>query len=180
MLQRKQALLWLSVAAAVTGCTTEEAQIRSSGTMGQQDAEYVDTAYKLVQLDNAAGKLAATKASDPRVQDVAATLITQANTLQPGLQAALKVEGATPPNDLSPDITSQVNQLQALNGPAFDRQFVADELALHKSAVAILQKEDSATKDAALRGQVETELPAVQDNLAKLQVLSGEYNQKQG
>ena len=180
MLPRKQILICLLTAAATTGCTTMEAQIRSSGAMGQQDAEYVDTAYQLAQLDTAAGKLAAKQASDPRVQDVATTLVNNANTLEPGLQAALHVEGMTPPSSLSPEISSEVNKLQGLQGPAFDHEFVADELALHQKAVPVLQKEDAATKDGALRTQVEAELPAVQGNLSKLQVLSTDYSHPQG
>ena len=60
-MHNKTIMLCLAIPLAVSGCTTMEAQIRSSGTMGSADADYVTAAYQLVQLDNQAGKLAATK-----------------------------------------------------------------------------------------------------------------------
>ncbi len=172
--------VWLAMAAAAcvatTGCTTMEAQIQSSGSMGSVDAEYVNTAFDLIQLDHQEGQLAATKTKDPRIIDLSSKIIAQADALSPGLQAAANVEGIKAPTILTPDLAARVARLQNLSGRDFDRQYVADELALHKRAVAVFGKEDSSTKDAALRTQVETELPAVQGNLDSLTVLSSEYN----
>ncbi len=175
-MQRKQMLLCLSLAMGTAGCTTMQAQIQSSGTMGQIDSDYVNTAMQLIQLDNSEGKLAATKGSDPRIADVAASLTGQANALSPYLVAVLQAEGIKPPTAPTPETAAKVAKLQALSGPAFDRQFVADELAAHQRALDVFKKEDTLTKDGAMRGQVETELPAVQDNFYKLQTLSTEYN----
>ena len=49
---------------------------------------------------------------------------------------------------------------------------------MHKRAVAVLQKESAETKDGALRGQVLTQLPAVQGNMRTLQILSDEFHGK--
>ncbi len=175
-MQRKQVLLCLSLALGAAGCTTMKAQIQSSGTMGQMDSDYINTAMQLIQLDNAEGKLAATKGSDARVADVAASLTGQASALSPYLVAVLQAEGIKPPTAPSPETAAEVAKLQALSGHAFDRQFVADELAAHQRAIAVFKNEDVSTKDGAMRTQVETELPAVQSNLDKLQALSTEYN----
>ena len=170
-----KALLWLAVPLVTAGCTTMEAQIRSGGTMGQPDADYASTAYELVQLDNQAGALAATKASDPRVTTLASALTAQATAFTPGLQSALNVQGIKLPTSLPQAEAAEIDRLKTLNGPAFDREYVADELAIHKRAVAVLQKEDAATKDGVLRNQVEMQLPTVQTNLGTLQGLSDEY-----
>lgn len=168
----RHSVLCVAVAVALGGCTTMEAQIRSSGSMGQTDAEYITTAEQLVALDDQAGKMAATKAADPRVVDVSSQIMASADTLSPGLQAAIKVAGMQPPK-LPADTAAEVQKLATLHGPAFDKEYVADELALHQKAVAVFQQEDAKTQDGALRTQVEAELPALQDDLAKLQVLSG-------
>ena len=174
----KTALVWFALPLATAGCTTMEAQIKSSGTMGRPDADYARTAYELVQLDNQAGTLAVAKASDPRVSTLAGTLTTQATAFTPGLQSALSVQGITPPASLPQGEVAEINKLKSLSGPAFDREYVADELAIHKRAVAVLQKEDAATQDGALRTQVEMQLPTVQTNLSTLQGLADEYSGK--
>ncbi len=174
----KTALLWLALPLVTAGCTTMEAQIKSSGTMGPADADYASTAYDLVQLDNQAGALAATKSTDPRVQLLASTLVMQASVFAPTLQSAMNVEGVKPPKALSRPETAEITALKGLSGPAFDHQYVADELAIHQRAVAVMQKEDAATSDGALRTQVEAQLPSVQGNLSTLQVLSDEYHGK--
>jgi putative membrane protein len=173
MFMRNKQLLWLAIALTTAGCTTMEAQIHSSGALSQVDKDYATEAYQLVQLDNQAGKLAVTKAGDPRVQDIASQIMTQADTLSPDLRSALKVEGITPPSKLSRQTAAEIETLRGLSGAAFDHQYVADEIAAHQQAVAIFQKEDTATKNDAMRTEVETELPAVQGNLDKLQALSG-------
>ena len=140
--------------------------------MGPSDGEFVNAAYQIAQLDEQAGKLAATKAADPRVINLAGQMSSEAQIMYPNLQGALKAEGKQAPASLPPEVTAEIQKLNGLTGVAFDRQFVADELAAHKRAVAALQKEASSTKDGAMKNQVATELPAVQNNLAKLQFLS--------
>ena len=50
---------------ALAGCQTLSSQIKASGSMGPSDAEFINAAYAIAQLDEQAGKLAATKATDP-------------------------------------------------------------------------------------------------------------------
>ena len=162
----------MALVVVTAGCTTMDAQIKSGGELSQVDRDYATTAYKLAQLDDQEGKLAATKAVDPRVQTLSSQVQTQANTLYPGLQAAMKAEGVTPPNRLPPDVTSEIDHLRSLNGPAFDKQYIADQLAAHQQALQVFQQEDAKTKDSALRTQVETEMPALQTDLAAFQALA--------
>ena len=63
--------------------------------------------------------------------------------LYPNLQGALQAEGKTAPTSLPPDLSAQIQKLGSLSGPAFDREFVADELAAHQRAVQIMQREDT-------------------------------------
>ena len=172
--------LWFALALPLAGCDTVASQIKASGGMGPTDADFVTAAYAIAQLDEQAGKLAATKATDPRVTDLAATMSSEATVLYPNLQGALQAEGKPVRNSLPPEVSAQLQKLGTLSGPAFDREFVAAELAAHKRAVQILQREDSTTKDAVLKAQVETELPAVQGNLDRLTFLSGELVPQKG
>ena len=166
--------LLLALAAPLAGCQTTASQITSSGTMGPDDASFVTAAYTVAQLDERAGTLAASKAADPRVKDLAAKMSAEAQVLYPNLRGALQAEHAAIPTAPSDTVRDQMSKLSALSGPAFDRAFVAAELDAHQRAVDMLKKEDATTKDAALKTQVETELPAVQGNLNTLKFLSGD------
>ncbi len=172
--------VWLALAVPLVGCQTTASQITAGGSMGQTDADFVNAAYSIAQLDEQAGKLALTRAADPRVTDTAAMMSAEAQTLYPNLKGALQAEHKPVPTAPSADVAAEIQKLSNLKGAAFDREFVAGELAAHKQAVAVLQKEDASTKNAALKTQVETELPAVQGNLDRLTFLSGELAPKQG
>ena len=171
-MQKTPSIVCALATLAVAGCSNMGAQIKTSGAMGSEDTSYITTTYELAQLDNEAGKLVPAKAQDPRVVNVSSELVDQANALSPGLTDALKAEGITPPNQPPPDVAAEVAKLQTLSGTAFDHEYVADEIALHKKAVAVLQKEQADTKNAAMLTQVQAELPAVQNDLAALQSLT--------
>ena len=168
----KSVPLWIALALPLVGCQTTASQISASGTMGPDDASFVNAAYGIAQLDERAGQLAAKKATDPRVQSIAATMSSEAKVLYPNLQGALQAEHKPTPTGAPQAVQAEVQKMASLSGPAFDHEFVADEMAAHQRAVAILKQEDATTKNAALKAQVETELPAVQGNLAALEAIA--------
>ncbi len=171
-MQTTHSIVWVVATLAVAGCSNIGAQIKTSGAMGSEDTTYITTAYELAQLDNEAGKLVPDKAQDPRVVNVSSELVDQASALSPGLTGALKAQGIAPPKQLPPDVAAEVAKLHTLQGPAFDHEYVADEIALHKTAVSVLEKERADTKNGAMLTQVQAELPAVQTDLAALQSLT--------
>ena len=176
----KQWPLCVALAVPLLGCQTTASQITASGGMSSTDGDYVTATYAIAQLDEQAGKLAASKASDPRVKDIASRMSREASVLYPNLRGALLAEHQAVPASVPGDVMEEVRKLSALDGPAFDREFVGTELAAHKRAVEILKREDGTTKDGALRTQVETELPAVQANLDTLTFLASDLAPKQG
>ena len=171
-MQTSQAAVWIIAALATTGCSTLDAQIKSSGAMASEDTSYISTVYELAQLDDQAGKLVPQKAQDPRVMDVSSQLVAQADALTPQLTVALQSQGVAPPKQLPSDVQAEIDKLNSLQGPAFDKAYVADEVALHQKAMSVLQKEDADTKNSVMRTQVEAELPAVKDDLNKLQSIA--------
>ena len=175
-MQAKYSQAWIAVALLIGGCSTMKAQMQSSGTLGQQDVTYLDTAYDLAQMDDATGKIAAAKAQDPRVVDVSSQLMAQADAMTPNLQVAIQADGHWPPSPLPAKDAAELDKLKSLSGPAFDKEYIADEVALHRQAIDVFSKEDASTQNGALRTQVETEIPAVQADLAKLQALTAPPN----
>ncbi|MBV9749199.1 MAG: DUF4142 domain-containing protein [Acetobacteraceae bacterium] len=177
MTGRNTAIFLFVATMSAAGCTTMQSRIQQTGQMAQVDRDYVNMENRLASLDDQEGALAKTKATDPRVAATATQVMSQADTLHPRLQAALQAEGAAPP--ATPQVSAEVARLRGLNGNAFDRQYVADELNMHQQAADVFKKEEDETKDDALRTQVQAELPAVQENRDKFKVLADDMAKSQ-
>lgn len=166
--------LALPMAACGTKAITPlpEQQILTGNTLNQADANFVTTSYQIVQMDNQEGKLAETQASDPRVRAIAQELTDKANMLYPHLEAVIKANDITPPKRLPGALQRRVDDLQPLNGPAFDRAFLTDQIESHQHAVAVFTAELKRTQDSNMRNLAEKALPVVQDSLTKLQTIA--------
>ena len=140
-------------------------------TASQADTNFVDTAYNLLQLDDQEGQLAAVQASDPRVKLIAGDLIAKTETFDPQLYQVIGTDNITPPASLSPQATVEVAALAPLTGTAFDKAYLADQIASHQHSIAVFQAE-AQSPDPQLRQLAATGLPMVQDSLTKLRAIN--------
>jgi putative membrane protein len=177
-MQMRHLPFWLGLALLLAACGTKavtplpEVQILTGERLNQADANFVTTAYQIVQLDTQQGQIAAAQASSPRVRAIAAELSAKANALYPELEAAIKRNGIVPPTRLPEDLAARVDRLRRLQGEAFDAAYVADQVKSHKRAVWVFQDELSRTQDPAMRSLAERVLPVVQNDLAQLLAIS--------
>ncbi len=108
------------------------------------DAEIAHIAYTAGQIDVDAGKLALTKSQDAAVRDFATTMVRDHAAVNEQALALVKKLGVTPAaNDISAGLAKQAaeqaSKLSALNGDAFDRAYVANEIAYHRTVNAALR-----------------------------------------
>ncbi len=146
-------------------------QILTGQIVNQADADVVTESYRIVQLDNQEGQLAATQSSNPQVRAIAAELISRANRLYPGLEEQIRRTGITPPRTLPEELQGKLNHIRTLRGQAFDRQYLSDQIDTHQRAAKIFQNGLSRTQDAGIRAVLEQALPVVQEDLARLMEL---------
>ena len=167
------------VALALAGCTTRavtplpQEQILTGQMLNQADANFVTESYRIVQMDNEEGQLAAVQSANPRVRALAAEIVSKANRLYPEMEAAIHKNGITPPRDLPGDLRARLDRTRSLRGAAFDRSYLADQVETHERALRVFQAEQARTQDPAMRALVEEATPVVQEDLAKLQALQG-------
>ena len=139
--------------------------------LSQADADFVTEGFRIVEMDNREGQMAAAQSGDPQVRALAAEIVAKANQLYPQMESAIRTNGITPPRELPGDLQSRLDRTRGLRGAAFDRSYLADQVETHQRAIRVFQAEQGRTQDPAMRALVEQSLPVVQEDLGKLQAL---------
>jgi putative membrane protein len=173
----KAVLAGLCLAVPIAGCATRaqaplpQEQILTGQQLSQADANFVTESYRIVEMDNQEGQLAATQSNNPQIRALAAEIVSKANQLYPPLQDAIQKNGITPPRELPADLRGRLDRTRVLRGAAFDRSYLADQVDTHQRAIAVFEAEQARTQDPTLRALVVRALPVVQEDLGKLQAL---------
>lgn len=102
------------------------------------DAEIAHIAYTAGQIDIAAGEQALAKSRNEAVRKFAEAMVRDHKAVNEKALALVKKLGVSPQkNATSAGLTAQAEQqkraLAALEGPAFDRAYLANEIAYHKT-----------------------------------------------
>jgi putative membrane protein len=109
------------------------------------DAEIAHTAYTAGAIDVAAGKQALARSHDPAVRAFAETMVRDHAAVNDQALALVKKLGVTPQANatseaLSAAAAAEAKKLDALSGAAFDRAYVANEVAYHRTVNGALAK----------------------------------------
>lgn len=89
----------------------------------------------------AAGKIALEKAESDEVRAFAQMMVADHTTSSKALQDAVATSGQTlaMPTELDAEHRAQVDILNSLQGAAFDREYLSQQMAAHRKALAILK-----------------------------------------
>lgn len=123
------------------------------------------------QVDIDAGNLAKERASDPRVREFAERMITDHSGVNQAASDLVGKLGVTPePNPTSRQLTSDGEakraELQGQSGAAFDRAYIANEVAYHQAVLdAIDQTLIPSAQNGELKALLEQTRPAVAAHL---------------
>src|SRR5690242_19196315 len=102
------------------------------------DAQIAHIAYTAGQIDIAAGKQALAKTQDPMIRMFAEEMVRDHTAVNDQALALVKKLGVTPQDNptsksLSEGADAKLAALAKLNGKAFDRAYVDNEVAFHKT-----------------------------------------------
>ena len=102
------------------------------------DAEIAHIAYTAGQLDVAAGQQALAKSKNKQVRAFAETMVRDHAAVNDQALALVKKLGVTPQANatseaLSKQAAAEARKLDALSGAAFDKAYVANEVAYHRT-----------------------------------------------
>jgi putative membrane protein len=111
---------------------------------GPTDPQIAYIAYTAGSLDIEAGQLALQKSKNASVREFASEMVRDHEAVNEKALALVAKLGVTPePNETSEGLTKQADETRAklakLNGKAFDRAYVANEVAYHNTVNGALK-----------------------------------------
>jgi putative membrane protein len=160
-------LVSAGAAAAPAYAPSAAAQAKPMPPVQRLERRFLQIAAANLRFEAEASRLAQDRTNNPAVKDLASTLLSRQQTVQPELLRLLHVRGMAPP--MPGNRQSKVlKQLGKLSGAKFDRLYV-DEVVL-KSAqddIANYEKVAAQAEDPVLKGWADRQLPALRFSFAK-------------
>lgn len=164
--------------AALTSCTvtqqpystvaeTEETPIDHSvhiqgqpGDVRQKDRDFVYWATIQCMYDVELANQAAARASSPAVRDFAQRILTECRIQDRRLGLLNEAHiGITLPSTLDQKHATQLDQIRALTGPAFDRAYVQDQLTESEETLKLFQDQSNSGSEPVLQRFATTAIP---------------------
>ena len=160
------ALCTLSVGAAHAADPMTSA---SGGNLASGDRSFVEKATIGGMTEIQASKLAQEKGSAPAVKEYAQHMITEHTEAAAELTKIASAKSVTPPGTLDSAHKKDVDKLSKLSGADFDKAYVKQMVADHKTTVSLFEKESKSGKDADLQAFAGKTLPKLQEHLQSIQ-----------
>ena len=120
----------------------------------------------------AEAKIAVDKAANPQVKQFAQQMITDHTKANNQLTQIAEGKSLSLPMEPTKRDQKQASKLQNESGARFDRDYVRDQLAAHKQAVALFKRESEHGKDADLKQFASETLPILQHHLEMVEQLA--------
>ena len=133
---------------------------------GTADARFVTQAAEAGMAEVAKGKLAAQKGSHEGVKQFGQKMVDDHGKANDELKSLANSKSITLPGE-SPKGAAQaaIAKLEKMDGAAFDRAYVDDQVRDHEKAVALFERQAKSGKDAELKAFAEKTLPTLKEHL---------------
>jgi putative membrane protein len=166
------------------GCLLLTATLAFADSKAPNDAQIAGIVVTANTVDIDAGKLAETKAQDPKVKAFAQRMVTdhggvnaQASALAQKLK--LKPEASDVSKSLQQGGAANVSRLQGLQGAAFDSAYVEHEVVYHQAVLDAIDKTlIPNAKNAELKNLIVKVRPAIDDHLQHAKHLQDDLGKK--
>jgi putative membrane protein len=144
----------------------------AAASLTAADANFIAQAAYGGWGEIALGKLAQNQASSPAVREFGAMMVTDHTKANRDLAAIAKAHGISPPTMPDPGRQAVATALDRLSGPAFDRQYVQQQIADHELSMVLFDNEANNTMDPDLRSFARTYAPVIRQHYTMLRSLS--------
>ncbi len=131
--------------------------------------------------DSAAGNIASTKGTNAEVKEFGRTMMRDHHALRKAgqdLAKKLNLTPAPPANDTLPAAAQRAaDKLNAdPKGPAWDKSYIDNEVAVHQSVLSLLQAAQGAATDTSLKALITKATPNIEAHLKKAQDIQTKLN----
>ena len=114
------------------------------------------------------GKLAAQKASDPKLRDFASMMVKDHSEANQELKTLAASKNISLPEHVSASQVAGKTKLHALQGESFDKSYIKSQVAAHKDTVKLLNKEIESGQDPDAKAFAQKVLPTVDSHLKQI------------
>lgn len=162
------ALILGAVLPALAACHSTapgDATAPSAAEPTKADVTFVDSAGALELAEVGFGQLAVAQANNPLVRGFAMKIVADHTPINQQLIALAQGKGMAMPTDMDGRHQVLYRQLQAMQGPAFDRAYLNAQLQDLTMLIQAFQAEADSGTDAQLRSLAQQFLPTVQQHL---------------
>jgi putative membrane protein len=150
------------------------------GTGPQQpnnpDRIFVRTAAVGGMAEVELGKLAQQEAENGTVQDFAMRMVEDHGKANEQLAGLAKQDGVAVPDGLDQKHQAMLDRLQEMSGAAFDRAYIAGQVADHQNTAQLLEYEIGSGQDVELKSFASEILPIVLEHLQMAQDIQAKLN----
>ena len=141
----------------------------TGGNVAGADRTFIEKAAIGGMTEVEAGKLAQQKGNSPAVKDYGAKMVTDHTKANEELTKIASAKGVTPPGTLDSAHKSDIDKLSKQSGADFDKAFMKQMVADHKTTVSLFEKEAKSGKDGDLKQFASTTLPTLHEHLQMAQ-----------
>jgi putative membrane protein len=136
-----------------------------AASLSPVDEQFLKTAAVMDMTAAHESQMAENQASHAEVKSLAQTLVQDDTDCYNQLVQIAGKAGASVPTGINAAKIPTIEQLTALKGTRFDRQYVADEIAVERHAIAVFRREAAQGKDPDLKSYVARRLPVLEKDL---------------
>jgi putative membrane protein len=163
---------------SLTACGTSPSG--QSGKEGQVGQELSPAGALFINRSGTSGleevtfaRLAETRTTNSAVRGFAASMIADLAPVNQQLAALTQINKITPPSEMDERHAMLLQQLQTLNGPAFDRAYLDGQLQELTMLIQAFQKEADSGTDPRVRSFAQQNLPMLLQHLQKASTIVG-------
>jgi len=138
------------------------------------DAAFYKNAAEAGISEVEAGKLAQDKASNQKVKDFGAMMVSDHSAAGEKLKALAASKDMTLPSSSSVGQMANKAKLEVLSGETFDKSYIKGQLKAHREAVALFKKESTTGQDADAKAFAAATLPTLRSHLKAVTALASD------
>lgn len=143
----------------------------STGPVSKEDADWAATVANANMTEIELSKVAADKATMPRLKSYASMIISDHTQAGDKLKQIAATKNITLPAKLDDKSQRKLDDLSKKTGKDFDKAYTSDMISDHKDAINLFQKGGKDLKDADLNSFATQTLPTLQVHLDSINVI---------
>ncbi|HVN05635.1 MAG TPA: DUF4142 domain-containing protein [Bryobacteraceae bacterium] len=141
------------------------AGVAAAASLSHADQHFMVVAAKVDMTAAHASQIAEHQAKRPEVKTLAQTLVQDHTTSYSDLSELTTQTGASIPKGIDVARYQSIERLAHLKGASFDRQFIADEIAAQRRALAIFRLEAKRGENPAVKAYAAKMIPVLEKDL---------------